>query len=83
MVGERSNTIHMNAVVAQRGQVTIPKSVRERLGIRPGTVLDMHDEGGRLVAEKVAPLDPIGAALGCIRLGKSTDEVVAELRGDA
>ena len=33
----------MKAKVADRGQVTIPKALRDRLGIRPGTVLDFHE----------------------------------------
>ena len=32
----------MNAIVADRGQVTIPKKLRERLGITPRTVLDFE-----------------------------------------
>jgi antitoxin PrlF len=33
----------MKAVVAERGQVTIPKRLRDRLGIRPGTVLEFQE----------------------------------------
>ena len=40
----------MKAKVAERGQVTIPKALRERLGIVPGTVLDFIEEQGRLIA---------------------------------
>lgn len=67
----------------ERGQVTIPKDIRERLGIRPGTVLDIHAEGGRLVAEKVAARDPVEAVMGCVKLGRTTDATIAILRGDA
>ena len=42
----------MKATVAERGQVTIPKPLREKLGIRPGTRLDFKDDGGKLVAVK-------------------------------
>jgi AbrB family looped-hinge helix DNA binding protein len=41
----------MKAKVAERGQVTIPKALRERLGIVPGTVLDFFEEQGRLIAK--------------------------------
>ncbi|MHB1013422.1 MAG: AbrB/MazE/SpoVT family DNA-binding domain-containing protein, partial [Desulfobacteria bacterium] len=34
----------MKATVAERGQVTIPKLLREKLGIRPGTRLDFRDD---------------------------------------
>jgi len=34
----------MRAKVAERGQVTIPKVLRERIGIRPGTVLEFKED---------------------------------------
>ena len=42
----------MQAVVAERGQVTIPYRLQEKLGITPKTILDFHAEHGRLIAEK-------------------------------
>jgi AbrB family looped-hinge helix DNA binding protein len=30
----------MKAVVAERGQVTIPKVLRQKLGVKPETILD-------------------------------------------
>jgi AbrB family looped-hinge helix DNA binding protein len=71
----------MKATVAERGQVTIPKALRERLGIRPGTVLEFHDEDGRLVADKAEPADPLDAVFGALGRGRKTDEVVQALRG--
>ena len=38
--------------VAERGQVTIPKRLRDRLGVKPGTVLEFSEERGRLIAVK-------------------------------
>ena len=73
----------MNAVVADRGQVTIPKRLRDRLGITPRTVVDFEEDGGRLILTKVVSTDPVSRVLGCVRLGRRTDEIVRELRGDA
>jgi antitoxin PrlF len=70
----------MHAKVAERGQVTIPKAVRERLGIAPGTVLDFKAENGRLVAVKAEPVDKLEAIYGRFGRGRSADAVVAELR---
>jgi AbrB family looped-hinge helix DNA binding protein len=42
----------MRGAVSEKGQITGPKRVRERLGIRPGTILDVRKETGRLVATK-------------------------------
>ncbi len=72
----------MKATVAERGQVTIPKLLREKLGIRPGTKLDFQDEGGKLVAIKVPPADPVAKVYGCLETGMETDKILRELRGD-
>jgi len=72
----------MKSVVSERGQVTIPKTLRDRLGIRPGEVLDFEEEQGHLVAYKTAATDPVDAVYGIVRLDGGTDRFVTELRGD-
>lgn len=72
----------MKAIVAERGQVTIPKALRDRLGITPKTVLDFQVENGKLVARKELPTDPVSRVLGCLSIDRSTDDILAELRGD-
>jgi AbrB family looped-hinge helix DNA binding protein len=72
----------VKATVAERGQVTIPKSLRERLGIKPGTVLEFSEKGGKLVAEKVVK-DPIERVRGILGHGLDTDTMIEEMRGPA
>jgi len=72
----------MKAIVADRGQVTVPKALRDRLGIIPGTVLDFREEDGRLVAEKAMQTDPVTQVLGCLVLDRTTNEILAEMRGE-
>jgi AbrB family looped-hinge helix DNA binding protein len=72
----------MKSVVSEKGQVTIPKSLRDRLGIRPGQVLEFQAERGRLVARKVTAEDPVDAVYGILEEAGSTDEVIARLRGE-
>lgn len=83
-VGQHAVTtgLEMKAPVSNQGQVTIPKALRERLGIHAGTVLDFREENGRLVAIKVLEDDPVSRVLGCITLDRPTDELVAEMRSD-
>ena len=69
--------------VSEKGQVTVPKSLRERLDIRPGDELDFVEENGRLVALKSTRQDPVEIVYGSVDLGRSTDEIIRELRGDA
>ena len=70
----------MRAKVAERGQVTIPKALRTKLGLAPGTVLDFAVEDGRLIGVKVQTRGPVDAVYGTLGNGRSTDEVVGELR---
>lgn len=49
--------------VTSKGQVTIPKEIRERAGVSEGDRLDFRiDERGRIVVEPVAEERPIPAA---------------------
>ncbi len=73
----------MKATVSQKGQVTIPKRLRERLGLRPGDALDFDEDRGRLIARKTGTADRVDAVYGIVRLGRSTDEIIEELRGPA
>jgi AbrB family looped-hinge helix DNA binding protein len=75
--------MRMKAKVAERGQVTIPKALRVRLGIRPGTLLEFSEERGRLVATKKETADPVDEMYGALGRGRKTKEVMEELRGPA
>jgi AbrB family looped-hinge helix DNA binding protein len=71
----------MKTIVSQKGQITIPKPLRVRLGIRSGQVLEVREERGRLVMFKKANRDAIDKLYGILKLGRSTDEIMEELRG--
>jgi antitoxin PrlF len=70
----------MKSKVAERGQVTIPKALRDRLGVVPGTTLEFTEEGGRLVAVKTSPTDPVAKVYGCLSRKFDTDAFMAEIR---
>jgi antitoxin PrlF len=70
----------MRATVSEKGQVTIPKRLRERLGIRPGALLEFEERDGSLVARKVVPGDAFEELYGSLELGMSTDEFISLLR---
>ena len=72
----------MKAVVAERGQVTIPKTLRERLGIRRGTVLEFREEAGKLTAEKAETASAVDRWYGRLGRRRRTDDIVRELRGE-
>ena len=72
----------MKAVVAERGQVTIPKALRDKLGIRPGTALEFTAKDGTLLARK-AETDPVSQVFGCLGGRVDTDRFIRSLRGDS
>jgi AbrB family looped-hinge helix DNA binding protein len=39
------------AKVDSKGRIVLPQSVRERLGIKPGTEVEVHEEDGKAVVE--------------------------------
>ncbi len=71
----------MKSRVSVKGQVTIPKKLRDRLGIGEGAVLQFEAEAGRLIAFKVGAEDPVSEVFGIIGDGRRTDDVVESLRG--
>ena len=72
---------NMNHQVGERGQVTIPKTIRDHLGITPGMALEVHEEAGAVVFRKPG----IGPALerwsgSAKNPFPSTDELLRSLR---
>lgn len=71
----------MKTTVSSKGQITIPKRLRERLGIDTGSVLRFAEEEGRLVLVKEVPEDPVSQVFGVLgHLHRETDSVMEELR---
>ena len=72
----------MKATVSEKGQVTIPKPLRERLGIKPGQVLEFRAESGRLVASKATARGGVDRVYGILRSKRSTDALIRSMRGE-
>ena len=80
--------------ITSKGQVTIPKDVREKLGVAPGDEVGFREEGQWIIVEKIAPERPAnagellfrqllgkGAALRKGKSGMTTDELMELTRG--
>jgi AbrB family looped-hinge helix DNA binding protein len=76
----------MATTVTSKGQVTIPKPVREHLGIAPGSQVEFRRTAdGSIVIEKAdGTREPSRFAklIGIAGPGPSTDEIMAITRGD-
>ena len=78
--------VKMGATVTSKGQITIPKRVRELLGIRPGSVIDFERiEDGRIVlviGGKKARPSRFARWRGHAGKGLSTEQIMALTRGE-
>lgn len=76
----------MSTTVTSKGQVTIPKAVRELLGIGPGSKVDFRrNDQGRIELVKAngeQPASRFRRLLGHAGIGLTTDEVMRMTRGE-
>lgn len=74
----------MKSRVTTKGQVTIPKPFRDRLGIRPGHEVEFELEDGRLTVRRVEEeTDPIYRVIGILEGAVDVDAYLEEARGPA
>ena len=76
----------MSTTVTSKGQVTIPKRVRDLLGIGPGSLIDFERaQDGRIVLVKIgkkAQPNRFARLRGHAGKGLSTAEIMAMTRGE-
>ena len=75
----------MDATVAERGQITLPKAVRDALGLVKGSKLKVELIEGRIVLRKDVG-DALARVRGRFKLAEgytSTDDAMRALRGRA
>ena len=71
------------AKVTSKGQVTIPKKVRDRLGVHPGEDVGFEEKEGVVVITKAMTKSPFDKWVGKLAKleGQKSDDLVKELRG--
>lgn len=65
-----------------KGQITIPREVRDSLGMKPGSKVRFRMENGSYVLEKDVENIPFGKWIGYLRSDRTSDEIIEELRGN-
>lgn len=73
----------MKSRVGEQGQITIPKAMRTRLGISPGTEVEFEEPADGLMVRKRAASDPLEALRGLISERVDADTYLSETGGPA
>lgn len=64
------------AKVTTKGQVTIPKEIRDRLGLKPGGNVEIYiDHDGRAVIERTLRLEELAGVLPRPERPRTIDEI--------
>jgi len=67
--------------VTSKGQVTIPKKLREDMGLKPGDYIEIKEEKAGYLINKKVDKEKIEKYVGILNKDKSSDDIVKELRG--
>lgn len=67
--------------LTSKGQVTIPKLIRDRYGLHPGSRVRFVEKDHRVMLEKQGTGDVWDKYYGFLKINKSTNEIFRELRG--
>lgn len=75
----------MTSTLSSKGQITVPKAVRERLGLRAGTRVEFElvERGVMLRKGRTGSARPVDLLRGVLRRQRSTDALMNEMRGPA
>lgn len=68
--------------VSERGQITIPKKLRQRYGLTKDMEVDITPtEDGLLIRKRTQGRHPVDKLIGILSRPSSTDEYLDQLRG--
>jgi len=72
----------MKYLISERGQVTLPKEIRDLLGFRPGAEILFRHEGSRIIIEKASEAKGLNAVYGLLKnINLDTKAYLDETRG--
>jgi antitoxin PrlF len=68
--------------VSERGQITIPKAIRDRFGLQPNIEVELEvTEKGVLIRKRSQAQHPVDQVFGILDRPSDTDRYIEEVRG--
>lgn len=68
--------------IGERGQITIPKRLREKYGLFPNIEVEIKsDKKGIIIQKKSVKSGPVEKIYGILNKNESTDPYIEEIRG--
>ena len=73
----------MTSTISSKGQITVPKAVRDKLGLRAGARVDFELTAGGVLLRKGqrSATRSVDRVLGILKRETSTDALIADMRG--
>lgn len=75
--------VMLTAKVTSKGQITIPKKIRDKMGISEGEEIQFEEKNGLFYIKKCIKKSSFEKWVGYLtkQKGRSTDDIIEELRG--
>lgn len=73
----------MTSTISSKGQITVPKAVRDKLGLRPGTTVEFEPTADGVLLRKghKGGPRPVDRARGILARRAATDAILDDMRG--
>lgn len=70
--------------VTSKGQITIPKKIRRRLGVVPGDKIEFRELNGNFMLRKKVEPSPFDKYVGYLKKkkGRESDSIIRQLRDE-
>ncbi len=67
--------------ITTKGQVTVPKGIRQQFGLSPGVEVKFVPKGNHVILEKMTNQHPIDNIYGILHSPQQSDRLIEKLRG--
>jgi bifunctional DNA-binding transcriptional regulator/antitoxin component of YhaV-PrlF toxin-antitoxin module len=78
---QKGYALKMKSVLSESGHISLPKVIRDRLAMKPGTELEMEIVTGGLMVRKKPSRSPWKDVFGALGRAGESDKIVEDLRG--